>query len=156
MTKKEAIQTYCCPGCTVGSSPDEACFKPGPNGCESHCPGTHVFPANYTCVLGLPKGFNRVGSMGQENKTQVWIFKSFNELQKVWKGYDKFNIPVWAHVDNYGNTLVRVFQPRLGTSYIHIILEDCLTGPGEGLCPQGPGSISPVHVITSKDIKEMD
>ena len=66
----------------------------------------------------MPKGFNRLGN--NEN-IKIYIFENIENEQ-----YDKFNVPVWKHLNKAGHTIVRGIQPRLNYSFIHIFLEDCL------------------------------
>ena len=138
MKVEEAIQEYQCPGCTNGPYPE--CFKDDKTGglqCESHCCGTIVSNGIGSIFLGMPKGFDRKGAC---QHTKIWIFESFDK--STWP-YDKFNVPIWKHLDKHGNTLVRGICPRLNDPWIHIFLEDC------------KNKIECIE-ITTEDISEMD
>lgn len=114
---KEAIENYQCSGCIVGC--DVGCYKKHIHSlaCGAHLPGT-IIPGIGKIFLGLPKGFNR---LGPNDKTTIRIFESYNNDYNIW------NVPAWKYLDkSSGNTLVRLFQPRLNTSYIDIFLEDCI------------------------------
>ena len=115
MKPDKAIQEYQCVGCVNGPYPD--CYKTnGSLACDKHCAGTTVGGIGRV-FLGLPTGFNRLGI---SDETKVHIFLT---LKDGW-GYDKFNVPVWKHLDQYGNTLVRGMCPRLNAPWIHIFLND--------------------------------
>jgi len=135
MTPEEAVQEYQCPGCVNGPYPD--CYKTNENlACDAHCAGTMIAPGIGLIFLGLPKGFNRLGVSG---KSKIYLFES---PEKGWE-YNKFNVPVWRHLDKHGNTLVRGMCPRLNDPWIHIFLGNHMA------------SIS-CYEITSQDIDEMD
>jgi hypothetical protein len=133
---KKAIEEYQCSGCISGHNTE--CFESCETGkgCGKHYAGTFMIPAG-KMFLGMPKGFNRLGS-SEDMKPFI-----FENLKEDWGEYNKFNIPVWKHLDKHGNTIVRGLQPRLNAPFIHIILGDhrdmidCLE-------------------ITENDIKEMD
>ena len=134
---KKAIEEYQCSGCISGHNTD--CFEKCDTGigCGKHYAGTHVMPIVGKIFLGLPKGFNRLGHNNDDMKPYI-----FEDL-KDWGEYNKFNVPVWKHLDKNGNTLVRGLKPRLNTPFIHIILKDALS---EINC----------ELITDKDLEEMD
>lgn len=116
---KTAVENYQCSGCTLGSG--ISCFKAsqyGDKGCGSQSSGTFVSGAGKV-FLGMPRGFNRIG---RDEATKIHIFDKFEEGF----GYDIFNVPVWKHLDEYGNTLVRGFCPRSNYSWIHVFLENCI------------------------------
>lgn len=69
------------------------------------------------------------------------MYESFNNNVK-WT-YDKFNIPVWKHLNSNGHTIVRGIMPRINEIFIHIYLEDCIK------------KIDCLE-ITADDINEMD
>lgn len=143
MTKREAVKKYLCPGCVCGIGPHDPCYnEDSQRGCRGHVAGSMIFPVGCTVALGLPNGFNRVKS--GEDVTRVYVFSSFDEVVRSGCAYNQLNVPVWAHVDEHGSTLVRVYMPRRNTSQIHVILENCID------------RVKPVHTITAKDIKEMD
>lgn len=133
---KKAIEEYQCSGCISGHNIE--CFEKCDTGigCGKHYAGTHIMPMVGKIFLGLPKGFNR---LGKTDDMKPYIFNDLNGCGK----YDKFNIPVWKHLDKNGNTIVRGLKPRLNTPFIHIILKDSLS---EIDCLE----------ITNKDLEEMD
>lgn len=113
------VEEYQCPGCVCGS--DKSCYVSENDSmeCTKHVAGTMAFPMVGTFLPGMPKGFNRIGS---EDKLKINIFDKFSN---GW-GYNKFNIPVWKHLDEHGNTLVRGLSPRVNNPFLHIFLEDCI------------------------------
>ena len=132
---KKAIEEYQCSGCISGHNTE--CFEKCDTGigCGKHYAGTLMIPVG-KFFLGMPKGFNRLGKI---EDMHPYIFNERNE----WGEYNKFNIPVWKHLDENGNTIVRGLQPRLNAPFIHIILKDALS---EIDCLE----------ITADEIKEMD
>ena len=76
------------------------------------------------------------------DKLKVYIFNSFEDGNKEW-AYDKFNVPIWKHLDEHNNTLVRGISPRINQTFIHIFLENCID------------RIDCIE-ITEKDVQEMD
>jgi len=86
--------------------------------CERHCPGTSLSGCG-KILLGMPKGFNRLGLCG---KTVINIFNIF---PNGWE-YTELNVPVWKYLDDKGNTLVRGLCPRVNSPFIHIYLENCI------------------------------
>lgn len=131
----EVIECYQCPGCVCGM--DISCYKKGEGlACVKHVAGTRLFPYVGLIFLGLPVGFCR---LGQVEETEISIFACFAD---GW-GYNKFNVPVWKHLDEHGNTLVRGISPRVNQPWIHIFIGDCLN------------KIDCLE-ITSEDISEMD
>lgn len=134
---KKMIETYQCPGCVYGS--DVSCYKKGAGvECSAHMAGTNIRPVIGRIFLGLNKGFCRLGAC--EN-TKISIFESF--AKKPGWDYDKFNIPVWKHLDKHGNTLVRGLSPRINYPFLHIFMGDCRT-------------MIDCLEITQEDIDEMD
>ena len=126
-----AVKKYQCPGCLF----DGSCFESSDSlACNKHNPATYILSIGKV-FLGLPKGFNRLGSC---EDTKIYIFEKFED---GW-GYDKFNIPVWKHLDD-GDTIVRGISPRINETWIHIFLEDCIS---EINCLE----------ITNQDINKMD
>jgi hypothetical protein len=93
-------------------------------GCGKHKAGTMVNGIG-SFFLGLPKGFNRLGHL--ETMKPI-IFNSFKDFSESgWKEYNNFNMPVWKHLDEHGNTLVRELMPRINEPFLHIFLEDCIS-----------------------------
>ncbi len=135
---KTMVEEYQCPGCVGGS--DISCYEKGTQGieCGQHCVGTLMSFVG-KLFLGMPKGFCRLGAC--EN-TKISIFESIEKAAPAWE-YNKFNIPVWKHLDKNGNTLVKGLCPRVNYPFLHIFMGnqmakiDCLE-------------------ITQKDIDEMD
>jgi len=120
----KAIQTYQVPGCVSEFDPEN--FPQEGPGVEwsGHTPGTMMTTPNglMTLFLGMPTGFNRVGVVPLAN-FKIKIFKSMDHKNQTWP-YNKFNVPVWKHLDEHGNTLVRGMAPRINLPFIHIILGD--------------------------------
>ncbi len=132
---KKAIERYQCSGCISGHN--TKCFEPNETGlgCGKHFSGTMVSNIG-KIFLGLPKGFNR---LGEYKDMQPYIFNNLSD----WGEYNKFNVPVWKHLDEYGNTIVRGLKPRLNTPFIHIILGDARESIN---CTE----------VTAEEISEMD
>ena len=113
----EWIKEYQCPGCIKD---DNDCFIQGEIGisCITHHPATYVSNVG-KIFLGLPKGFNRIGTVTDMN---INIFHT----DKPDKQYNIFNIPVWKYINEAGHTIVRGIMPRINTPFIHIYLYDCV------------------------------
>ena len=112
---EKAIREYQCSGCMSG--PFEECYKTETGygvGCREHYAGTFMIPQG-KLFLGMPKGFNRLGHY-EDMKVEVW------ENYDVDAKYDKFNVPVWKHLDKHGNTLVRGLRPRLNEPFVSVFL----------------------------------
>jgi hypothetical protein len=120
MNATEAVKNYQCPGCVSGPFPE--CFVKSScsEGCEKHSPGTYITGIG-NVLLGLPKGFKR---LGESKRLMVNIFDNLDGFREVWgdDGYDKLNVPVWKHLDENGNTIVRAYLPRVNVTTIHIFL----------------------------------
>lgn len=117
-TIKNAVENYQCSGCTNGS--DISCYEKGYNQeCGKHSAGTFI-GGQGRIFLGMPRGFNRAGPASENVK--IYIFEKWEDS---WSG-DKFNVPVWKHLDDQGNVLIRGISPRINLPYYHIILEDCM------------------------------
>lgn len=118
MTPEEAVKNYQCPGCADGCY--EQCFKKNQYGCGciDHYPGTAIYPVVGKIFLGMPKGFNRIGS---NDGTKIFIYETKEQFDKE-IGYNEYTVPVWKALDEHGNTLVRMYAPRLNSSHIHIFL----------------------------------
>ena len=83
--KNKFVELYQCPGCVSGDD----CFKVGFGiGCANHVIGTMSYPNIGKIILGLPNGFNRIGSFNKPDNFGFFIFKDV-------KFFDRFNIPVW-------------------------------------------------------------
>jgi len=114
-TPEEAVKEYQCSGCVGGPFPD--CYKTELQygvTCRGHVPGTGVSYIG-RIFLGMPTGFNR---LGRAEHTELQIFESIEEEIR----FDKFNVPVWKHLDKYGNTLVRGYRPRINDPFVVVIL----------------------------------
>jgi hypothetical protein len=118
---KKSIEEYQCSGCTCGSN--TSCFvaRDYGCGCSKHSAGTFVMPMVGKVFLGMPKGFNRLGSFGE---MKPYIFENFDN--SGWGDYDTFNVPVWKYLSKEGHTFVRGLQPRKNEPFIHIFLENCM------------------------------
>ena len=142
MNMNEAVETYQCPGCTYGSSVSdcEACHL-GDEGYESHRPGTFSLGVG-KIALGLPKGFCRFGPV--ENGS-IDIYESWESLEQISPNLKTiFSVPVWKHLDEHGNTIVRWFSPRTNAGWSSVILGNNLN--------KMPGAIE----ITQEHIDQMD
>ena len=118
---KKLIEIYQCPGCINGPDPS-SCegFKQGETGCLGHQCGTMGFGTG-RIFLGLPKGFNRVGT---SKDVTFCIYENPEEALDPSKA--TFNIVVWKHLDENGNTLIRVYSPRVNYGCAMVIRGDHL------------------------------
>ncbi|MGR3302889.1 MAG: hypothetical protein ACUZ8I_10365 [Candidatus Scalindua sp.] len=115
---KKAVESYQCLGCVCGS--DIECYEKSEDfACKKHVAGTIIFPQVGKVFLGLPTGFDRLGANDQM-KVNIFYY-----LKEAWD-YDMYNVPVWKHLDEYGNTIVRGLCPRTNWSFLHVILGDCM------------------------------
>lgn len=119
----KAVNSYQCPGCMQG--PDvETCDRANvtDKGCTNQAAG--VFGAGIGAIaLGLPKGFNRFGP-GPERKVEVWA--SYDVLMAYQPNLRTiFSVPVWKHLDEQGNTLMRWYSPRTNCGWSVVVLGDC-------------------------------
>jgi len=137
MTFLEAVKIYQCPGC--GRGMDTQCYKNQllHKGCITHCAGT-IAGSIGKIFLGLPKGFNCL-SLG---KPTIQIYETLKDKDTRWGEYGVYDIPVWKYMDKHLNVLVKVYQPRVNHSIIHIFLDDCFD------------DIKAVYTITDKDMEE--
>lgn len=126
---EKAIESYQCLGCMSGHDINCGKFvqRTWSESCSEHYPATSI-GLSIKIFLGMPVGFNRTGGgMGDKTKLCLDIFESFNTVwDKDGKPYDKFNIPVWKHLNKNGHTLVRGLSPRNNAPFLHVILEDCM------------------------------
>lgn len=114
-----AVEEYQCQGCVGGS--DISCYVKGQDlACSKHVGGTTIMPYVGRIFLGLPTGFNRIGPV--EN----WNLNIFEKVEDGW-GFDALNVPVWKHIDEHGNTLVRGLCPRINRPFLHIFLGNHLS-----------------------------
>lgn len=116
--QKEMIEEFQCPGCVCGIDPS-SCDKfkleeAGYFRCSSHVLGTFISPNVGPIVLGLPKGFCRMGHSLKGPYLRLWSdpAKSF--------GWNDCNVPVWA-MEKDGYLFVRTFMPRLNLSVVDVI-----------------------------------
>jgi hypothetical protein len=125
---------YQCPGCVNGPAP--SCYKKDSvgSGCSKHGPGTFMEGVG-KILLGMEKGFNRVGPIGWpylgiyifETPEQLLGDTSPQSLSTSFKNnglYDNFNVPVWMYLDEHGNTIVRGLRPRINTPFLNVLLWD--------------------------------
>jgi hypothetical protein len=156
MSNTKAIEQYQCPGCVHGSSLRCGQFKPADAGvgCGSHSPATYVVPGVGKIFLGMPKGFNRMGSL--QNVMSLYIYEDLNELHGIkpevevasvkdaptW--YTKFNVPVWKHRTAEGPVYVKGMHPRVNQNFLQVILS-----------PEGFETIDCLE-ISKEEIAEMD
>jgi hypothetical protein len=137
----KAAEEYQCPGCVCGS--DRECYENVDTfgvQCSKHVCGTTIMPVVGRIFLGLPTGFCRLGTKVENQKLS--IFKDMDDLHKGWT-YDKYNVPVWKHLNSSGHMLIRGLSPRTNEPFLHIILDAKLDDIN---CME----------ITSADIAEMD
>jgi len=133
--KKDLIEQYQCPGCVFGSDTKCGKFKLGDSGeCSSHVIGTLMSGAGHI-LLGLPKGFCRVGF---DKEFKPWFYESVSEFK-----WDKFNVPVWKHKTKEGHVIVRTYMPRRNMGAIQIFRGGDFD------------SIKAIN-ITKKDMESMD
>ena len=120
MDCNEAIQNYQCTGCLFG--PFEECFEQSPHSrsCIKHKPATLISSIG-TILLGLPKGFNR---LGDAKERCINIFTDFEDFKNFYTEYNKLNVPVWKYLDNLKNTIISVYLPRVNVTSVHIFLGD--------------------------------
>lgn len=116
------VNEYQCPGCVCGSSTDDGCFKEADGksiSCQKHCAGTMAMPVVGRFFLGMPKGFNRIGT---QKDLKIEIFKTQAEQEAQWV-YNEYNVPVWKHKNKAGHIFIRGYMPRINEGFIHIILK---------------------------------
>lgn len=114
MKINKLVKKYQCMGC-VGDN--EGCFKKDTLGigCEKHCAGTRIIPLG-KILLGITKGFTRYGIC---EKSQMVIFQDLKQQNQQYS-YDKFNIPVWKHLEDT-TCFIRGLMPRVNEPFLHII-----------------------------------
>lgn len=140
----KAITEYQCPGCVRGGGvPANTCpkFKPTPSGCQAQVPGTIGFGIG-VFALGLKKGFCRYG---KQDPLPIEIYPSYEVLLSTAPNLKTiFSVPVWKHLDEKGNTLMRWYSPRTNAGWTLIILGDARN--------HFPTAIE----VTEEDISKMD
>lgn len=136
---KDMIEKFLCPGCIQGSAGhcDKYELEGMPQSghyCGNWCAGT-IMSGVGSIVLGLPKGFNRLGSMyfakhsAAEEGQKTAIVRLFerdeydqmiNEPSDCEVPSSHLNVPVWAMEDD-GYLFVRTFAPRIGWHWIDVV-----------------------------------
>lgn len=118
---EKAIKDYQCCGCGNMSYPK--CYKKEEQGygCMNHVAGTTLLLGGtlVKIFLGLPKGFNRLGTQAE---LRPRIFKTQQEQREQF-GYGDYNVPVWKYKEK-GHVFVRGYMPRQNLGFIHVILDD--------------------------------
>lgn len=112
---KNIIEKIQCPGCVSGSDTTCGAYKKKDysSACESHRAGTLILGSG-SIYLGMPKGFNKVGSLPSHISNNIDIFEKINK-----DTFDIFNLPIWALEDD-GLLFVRVFSPRVADNRIYV------------------------------------
>lgn len=108
-TMQDLVTTYQCPGCNVGSG--MACFKGRGLSCRAHIPAASL---DGRC-LGMPRGFMQISA----SKTPICIFESVHDFP-----IDNLSIPVWKHLDEHGNTVVRGLRPHRNQPFLNVYVGD--------------------------------
>jgi len=134
-TQKKMIEKFQCPGCACGSSTTCPIFKFSDEygfRCESHTAGTHVGRGpNSLVILGLPKGFNKVGAAINALRVKQNINnRPKTPLVRLWeKGkapeWNRLNIPVWAFEEG-GYLYVRTYVPLINIGFVDVIEDGSL------------------------------
>ena len=135
----EMIEKFQCPGCTCGGDTECGAFKFDLNKgsgcrCKGHSAGTFMSGLG-KIALGLPKGFNIVGTIqtgfekigGETRSTNIRLVVNPKELAE----YDELNVPVWG-MEKDGYLFIRVMCPRINYTYVDVIKG----GKFEEICPQ--------------------
>lgn len=127
MKKERMIEEFQCPGCVCGMGTTCEAFKletrsDGAFFCREHVLGTLILPSVGSVALGLPKGFNRAGFYPfagsiteKHNRMHIDLYEAGDK-----PGWDKFNVPVWALVENEF-LFVRTFRPRINQTIVQVI-----------------------------------
>lgn len=140
--QKEMIEEFQCSGCTCGYKTDKCDHFHFVNmntgcWCSGHSAGTFMSGVG-KIALGMPKGFNRVGTIktGFEDEKDPLRRRSTNirlvEDPKIKSEskYDEFNVAVWA-MEHEGYLFVRVMCPRINYTYVDVIKG----GKMKDICP---------------------
>lgn len=123
--QKEMIETFQCPGCVRGCDVECGSLKlvEPPGGafkCDEHVAGTMMMPGGGSFMLGMPKGFNRVGTINEilqnNNIVRLWSKGAFPK-------WEKLNVPVWS-MKRDGYTFVRTYSPRINITWVDVIEGD--------------------------------
>lgn len=147
---EQMVQKFQCPGCMIGSNVECGKFRifdhgDGGKWCDGWYPGT-IFAGSGAVALGLPKGFNRLGTLhfalreakGPLNERPCCVIRLFerDKYQTILDqptdsnvGRDKLNVPIWAmegQGEDAGYLFVRVFAPRVGWHWIDVVKDGTL------------------------------
>lgn len=118
---REMVEKFQCPGCVAGSDTQCGSYEIADTGtggfnCSSHVVGTSIVGIGQI-LLGMPKGFNRVGlRLDALNPHKFYIRLHPQDAQIMW---NKFNIPMWA-MEHEGHLFVRTYSPRINLAYIDV------------------------------------
>ena len=111
----QMVEEFQCPGCVNGPYPE--CYEednnycPGSHRCKKHVPGTFMFRIG-KLVIGLPKGFDRMGESGFD--VRLW------DTPEKYHGWDHLNVPVWA-LERDGYLFVRTYAPRINKVWVDVV-----------------------------------
>ena len=101
--------------------------------CIGHAAGTRFgLGPNSLVMLGMPKGFNKVGDPVSALRLQQSQDKApLCPLVRLWEkgnkpNWDHLNIPVWALVEN-GYLFVRTYCPRINIGFVDVIEDGSIT-----------------------------
>lgn len=120
-----------CPGCAYGPEPAR-CEKytlkgeqPWGQFCAGHIASTFVSGIG-RIALGLPKGFNRLGTGpgADEPKTVIRLYPDGKTPP-----WDKFNIAVWKLLQQ-DFLYVRTYAPRTNRTFVDVAQGGALDAPG--------------------------
>jgi len=143
MTPLQMIDEFQCPGCIHGVNTTE-CEKfekrdDGTLACKNHRPSTFIGGIG-RIALGLPKGFNRCGTMEWPETPHCFI--RLYEKPKDRTEYNKFNMPVWA-MEKDGFLFVRCYSPRVNWTFVDVIQG--------GKLEHAPGALNVAEFIDDMD-----
>lgn len=120
--EQHMIEEFQCPGCVAGSDIKCGAFKFSKNNgvcCTGHVPGTMILGLG-SILLGMPKGFNRVGDWRGEGG----FTRDDSRIRLFTKGeapeWNDLNVPVWAMVEK-GYLYVRTYSPRTNRTFIDVV-----------------------------------
>ena len=135
-----AVSQVLCPGCMHG--PDTStCPRVNldERGCKGHHPGTRVLRGGLL-ALGFPKGFSRVGPIGEMSD---WLVNGWSRFDVLVSTSDLpencqtiFSVPVWAYyqapevgTDDLGITFTRWYSPRTNCGWSVAFVGDVTKDP---------------------------
>lgn len=133
MNKHKMVEKFLCPGCVVGVNTKCGKYRSqyqneGEEGsCGSWVAGTTLLGVG-TFALGLPKGFNRVGTTFRtdpmtgklELTSAVKMEVRLHPKSAPPPTWDRLNVAVWA-MEKDGFLFVRTYSPRVNRSYVDVI-----------------------------------